>query len=161
MNLQQKYCIYSFEPAGLVRREANDKGFIRHVKDNAGGIAAALAGHLLAVSKRRRVTHSQIFGKTAVNEAGGADAERSPIRRLALLHGLLDAPLPAHQADIARRIGLREMTVGMSAAPLAEAGLLGYKTQPTYTMTSSYQVTRPLPTATGSGNYALHNVAVA
>ncbi|WP_406047059.1 hypothetical protein [Kribbella sp. NBC_00889] len=49
----------------------------------------------------------------------------------------------------------------MSAAPLAEAGLLGYKTQPTYTMTSSHQVTRPLPTATGSGNYALHNAAVA
>jgi hypothetical protein len=28
-------------------------------------------------------------------------------------------------------------------------------------MKSRYQVTRPLPTATGSGNYALHNAAVA
>jgi len=161
VSLQQKYCIYSFEPAGLVRLETNDKGFIRHVKDDAGGIATALAGHLLAVFERRRVTLSEIFGKTAVNEAAGADAERSPIRRLTLLHGLLDAPVPAHQAHIARRTGLREMTVGTSAAAMAEVGLLGYKTQPTYMMKSRYQVTRPLPTATGGGNYALHNAAVA
>jgi hypothetical protein len=132
VNLEQKYCIYSFEPTGVVRRETNDKGFIRHVKDDAGGIATALAGHLLAVSERRRVTLSEVFGKTAVNKAAGADAERSPIRRLTLLHGTLDAPLPAHQASIAQRIGLREMTIGTSAAATAEVGLLGYRpSQPT------------------------------
>jgi hypothetical protein len=53
VNLQQKYCIYSFEPIGLVRRATNDTGFIRHVKDNQTD-HTNVAPHLILSAGRAR-----------------------------------------------------------------------------------------------------------
>lgn len=155
--LQQKYCVYSFEPANLVRRTYSEDGFIRHVKQDADGTATALAGHLLTVTERRFASLSQIFGQTAVQVP---DATPTPFRRLRLLRALLEGPYPMHAANLAQRTGLPEMVVSTSLVAFARARLLDHQSTPTYRMKSVYEVHGRLRHPERPGNTALNDAVV-
>lgn len=53
VTVAQKYIVHSFAPIGLVARQRNESGFLRHVRDDPDGTAAALAGFLLSAKADR------------------------------------------------------------------------------------------------------------
>jgi hypothetical protein len=159
VNLPQKYCIYSYEPVGLVGRVTNDRGHIRHLKTDPDGRATALAGHLLTRTEEHPASLAQIFGKTAVRDQPGS--ERPPVRRLAVMRALLvEGQTTRYQADLARRSGVGELTVGHITEAFDRAGLLAYHTTPTYRMKSRYLVRTPIAVG-GQGSGGLLDRAVA
>lgn len=148
VNLQQKYCIHSFEPARLVERTQNERGKRRHLKTDDDGTATALAGHLLSVTETHPASLAQIFGATSSRQIPGLDPERPPERCLAVLRVLAKSRDQAHTADIARDSGIRDLSVALVLSRLTKAGLLSYRTGPTYAMRSRYQVTTPIRVTT-------------
>lgn len=157
LTLQQKYCIFSFEPAGLTGR--SERGALRHFKTDPDDLGTALAGHVLGVTEASPASLSQIFGKTsAPGTSEGAD--RPPGRRLAVLRALSQPGAPAYTADVARATGLSEFAAGNNLAALGRAGLLTYRSGPTYAMKSVYRVTRPLRVSPAGHNVSLETVII-
>ncbi len=153
VNLQQKYCMYSFEPAGLVQRTTSERGSLAHVKPEDSILATALAGHLLGTIESHPATLNQIFGKTTAPSGfsrlvaphpDGPDV-RPPLRRLAVLRALADCAGQQHTASLARKAAVSDSLTGHILAEYARIGLLAYRTAPTYVLKSRYRLVRPLP----------------
>lgn len=151
VTLQQKYCTYSFEPIGLVRRSHNEKGNLRHERVH-NETATALVGHVLSVSERHSASLLQIFGKTANRTlSSNPHAERPPTRRLAVMRALVRDPSLTNVADLARASSVPEQTLASMAVALGAAGVLGFRTRPTYELKSAYFVREPVPLLPSGG----------
>jgi hypothetical protein len=156
VNLQQKYCIHSFEPVGLVARAVSEGGFLRHVTDDPDGRASALAGHLLAVTEHCPFSLTQLFGRTST-----AGVERAPAGRLEVLRVLLATDGTSTQAEISRRTGVAPGRLTDALASLARTGLVEYRSDTTYQLKSRYLVHDAVGHVVGRGGGATFQNAVA
>lgn len=143
VTMAQKYVVHSFAPIGLVAKQRNEGGFLRHVKHDPYGHAEALAGFLLAHTEDHPAALTQIFGKTATNGLDVSD-DRPPIRRLRLLRVLAEHGAALHAAELADLAGLREVPAADGLRAFAAAGLLDYTAPATYDMRTVYRVTKPI-----------------
>jgi hypothetical protein len=84
------------------------------------------------------------------------DEERSPIRRLRLLRVLAEHDDTLHTAELSGLAGLREMATGTALVAFARAGLLSYRTAPTYDLQTVYRVAAPV-VFTRVGNSAMRD----
>lgn len=143
VTLQQKYLCFSYAPNGLAEEVDDVRGRLRHRKLDPGGVPTALAGHLLAATEGRDVTLAQLFGKAANT---GSEKFAPATYRLALLRGLRDTDGPIHEAELGRRAGVPDVSVGTIATTYAKAGLVRFKTAATYKMKSRYEMRGPITT---------------
>ncbi|MGQ0629966.1 MAG: hypothetical protein ACT4P1_02925 [Sporichthyaceae bacterium] len=149
VTVAQKYLVHSFAPIGLVARQRNEGGFIRHVRDDPDGVATALAGFLLAATAHLDVSLQRIFGKTSAKEG----TERSPIRRYRILNALAQTSADIHPAALSVAASVPEMPTSLALRSFADNGLLSFETSATYEMRTTYRVTRPVPPQTDRGGY--------
>lgn len=149
VTVAQKYLVHSFLPIGLVVRQRNESGFLRHVREDPDGVATALAGFLLASTADADVSLQILFGKTSAREG----SERSPIRRYRILRALAEAAGDTYPARVAAQARVGEMPTSNALTAFAEHGLLTLETSATYEMRTTYRITEPIPPQVGKGNY--------
>ncbi|MGQ0845279.1 MAG: hypothetical protein ACT4QF_14220 [Sporichthyaceae bacterium] len=143
VTMAQKYVVYSFAPIGLVARQRNEGGFLRHVRHDPDGSARALAGFLLAYTEKHPAALTHVFGSTATN-AFATSADRPPIRRLRLLRVLAALGPDLHTSELAEFAEVNEVTTGQALAAFDRAGLLTYRSGATYDMRTVFRVGEPV-----------------
>lgn len=138
VNLQQKYCVYSFEPAGLTSRGESERGTMTHslVQDP---LDHAIVSAFLLATEARPFSLLQLWGKTA-----GPGDNRAPRTRLRLLEVLVHRTGPLSMSELARLVEVPESGLTGTVRGLRELGLLTGETIPTYEMKTAYRVRRSL-----------------
>jgi hypothetical protein len=150
VTVAQKYIVHSFLPIGLVVRQRSESGYLRHVRDDPGDIATALAGFVLSSTLDKEISLQVLFGKTSAREG----SERSPIRRYRVLRALAEMTGETYPAKVAAEARVDEMPTSHALTAFAKHGLLTFSTAATYQMRTTYRMTKPIPPPVGKGNYA-------
>lgn len=159
VTVAQKYVVHSFAPIGLVARQRNEGGFLRHVRHDPDGSATALAGFLLSWTEKHPAALTHVFGSTATNGFASSE-DRPPIRRLRLLQVLAELGPDPHTRELAELAGVNEMTAGQALVAFDRAGLLTYRSAATYDMRTVFQVGEPVVFAR-VGNTAMRDAVAA